>query len=167
MLVIIIYQGLSQIEISNLAGLKVIHLNNNQFSSLPDLSSMLDLDSLFIENNHLTFKDLEPNIGVPNAYFSYAPQANINTEEDFILYLTSEMFLYVSTGGENSLYQWYKDDLPIGVQSNDSTFLISSVSLTDAGEYTCEVTNTVASELTLTSLPATIEVVNAILVDQY
>ncbi len=111
----------------------------------------------------LTFKDFKPNI-VPQCVFFLCASANVNTEKDSILYLTSEMFLYVSTGGENSLYQWYKDDLPIGAQSIDSTFLISSVSLTDAGEYTCEVTNTVATELTLTSLPATIEVINAILV---
>ncbi|TFH35486.1 MAG: hypothetical protein E4G95_06845, partial [Bacteroidia bacterium] len=90
--------------------------------------------------------------------------ANIVTEKDSTLYLGSEMYLMVSAGGTNSRFQWYKDGSPLGVLSTDSILVISPVNLTDAGIYTCEVTNTVATDLTLSANPATLEVINAILV---
>ncbi len=151
-------------NVSTFQALGELRISNNQFTSFPDLSSIPQLAELQIEGNNLTFRDIEPNIGVPVTTFTYSPQADITAEKDTILYLASEMILSVSTGGDYSQYQWYKDGSPVGAVSADSTLSFNPVNLDDAGLYACVVTNTLATELTLSSDAVTLEVIPAILV---
>ena len=150
-------------EITGLSSLSVIKIHNNQFTSLPDLSPLINLDSLYIQNNHFTFYDIEPNMDVPGEYFEYAPQSIIPVDRDGLPYLGSEMFIFVWAGLENCQFQWFKDYSPEGEFTNDTIFL-SPVTLTDAGDYYCTVTNTAVPGLTLYSDTANIEVIDAILV---
>ena len=69
------------------------------------------------------------------------------------VYVEANFTLSVSTGGTNSLYQWKKDGTNIGDISADSTYTIISFTSSDLGAYTCEITNTVATDLTLYSRP--------------
>ncbi len=146
----------------NLTSLSIVHLENNQLSSLPELTALSVLDSLFIQNNRLTFDDIEPNIGVASNAFYYSPQAPVAVHEDVTSYLAEDVGFYVNCGGEHTQYQWYRDDVSIGDPSSDSVLTISAVALSDAGDYICEITNSIATDLYLSSIAATLEVIDAI-----
>lgn len=148
-------------EITNLTSLRVFNIKDNQFSSLPVLSALTTLDSLFIDENMFTFKDIEPNIGVA-PIFTYSPQANIETESNVTTHLGEEAVFTVNAGGTNSEYQWSKNGEELGIPSSNNTLIISPVNLTDAGDYGCYVTNSVAPDLILQADPATLDVINAI-----
>ena len=47
-------------EITSLANLERLLLNNNEIEELPDLGDMPSLEEVRVENNRLTFGDLEP-----------------------------------------------------------------------------------------------------------
>jgi len=132
----------------NLHDLNLLFLQGNQLSSLPDLSSLENLNLLNCSNNQLTFSDLEPNMGIPEFY--YSPQEQIGTQENFQLIEGDNFSNVLSVGGENNQYQWFKDGDMIPSQTTN-TLNINNVFLAYAGDYYCEVTNTVVPGLKLTS----------------
>ena len=140
-------------DIINLTKLYYLRVDDNQFTDLPNLSPLDSLDELKIENNKFTFKDIEPSIGVAITTFTYAPQDSVGEIIYTTVYPEANLMLSVSTGGTNSLYQWKKDGTNIGNISADSTYTIISFTSSDLGTYTCEITNTVATDLTLYSRP--------------
>jgi uncharacterized protein (TIGR02145 family) len=143
------------VEIANLTKLRWLYFSDNQFTSFPEVrESLLNLEYLTIYNNYLNFRDIEPNIGVTP--FTYAPQADIEVIGEHTVPLGKELKLTVDAGGTSSVYQWYKDGNPVG--SSSSTYIISSAALSDAGTYSCTVTNTVATALTLQSVDAIVDV---------
>lgn len=145
------FTGSIPTEISNLINLDFLDIVNNQLMDLSDLSLLVNLSSLLIEGNKFTFKDIEPNIGV--ASFTYSPQYSVGEIIYTTVYAEANLTLSVSTGGANSLYQWKKDGNNIGNISADSTYTIISFTSADIGAYRCEITNTVATDLTLFSRP--------------
>ncbi len=60
-------------------------------------------------------------------------------------------------GGEHNIYQWYKDIVLIPGAQND-TLILKKAELSDAGTYSCQITNSVATLLTLSSQPFVISV---------
>ncbi|NOY36863.1 MAG: T9SS type A sorting domain-containing protein [Chlorobi bacterium] len=145
--------GSIPVNIGNLTDLTLIEIANNQFTGLPNLTSLDSLAYLLIENNRFTFEDIEPNIGVPDSAFIYSPQDSVGEIIDTTVYVGTSYTMSVSTGGASSLYQWKKDGVSIGNISSDSTYTIIPVAFSDSGTYTCEITNTVATDLTLYSRP--------------
>ncbi|MCK4701269.1 MAG: hypothetical protein KAT38_13065, partial [Bacteroidales bacterium] len=95
------FNGLIELEGFNLSG--------NQLKDLPYLSSLSSLDGLQIQNNQFTFKDIEPNIGVASTTYTYSPQDSVGEIIDTTVYIGTSFKLLVSTGGNNSQYQWKKD----------------------------------------------------------
>jgi len=142
--------------IGNLTYLKTFCLHNNQFTDLPNLASLDSLDDLKIQNNQFTFKDIEPNIGVASTTYTYSPQDSVGEIIDTTVYTGTSYTMYVSTGGTSSQYQWKKDGTNIGTVSIDSTYTLNPVAFPDSGTYTCEITNTVATDLTLNSRPVNV-----------
>jgi len=148
--------GYIPVAIGNLTYLKTFCLHNNQFTDLPNLSTLDSLDDLRIENNKFTFEDIEPNIGVPDSTFSYSPQDSVGEIIDTTVYIGTSFTLSVSTGGTSSQYQWIKNGTNFGSLSSDSTYTFNPVAFSDTGAYTCEITNTVATNLTLYSRPVNV-----------
>lgn len=130
----------------NLASLQQFDVRNNRLSVLPNLSTIGGLNTLRAEGNRFTFEDIEPNVGITT--FTYSPQdsvgsyASANAAEGTVLQLT------VTVGGTNNSYQWKKNGSVIP-GATGATLQIDSVKTSDAGTYTCDVTNTVATALTL------------------
>lgn len=142
-------------QIVNAVKLEQIHINKNQLTTLPDLSEMTSLNTLYVQNNQFTFEDIEPNIGI--AAFNYSPQDSVGEKADTTITEGEILTLSADVGGTANQYQWYKNGIPI-ISANDSVFVIESAALSDSGSYTCQVTNTIAPDLTLWSRPASVHV---------
>ncbi len=138
--------------IRNLVNLAYMQIDNCLFDDLPALNTLEALGQLYIGSNRFTFEDIEPNIGIPDYFFGYAPQANIGEEQSIQLNIGDFYNLNVVCGGDHNQYQWYRNFQPIsGAQS--ATYAISGATPADAGDYYCEVTNTVATSLVIYSNP--------------
>jgi Leucine-rich repeat (LRR) protein len=144
---------------SNLVNLQYLFLENNQLSNLPNLSSLTKLSSLYIGSNRFDFGDIEPNIGIAKTGFSYAPQAPVGLADTIIKNQNEEFRISVKVGGKSNKYQWYKNGWDIISGETGSEFVISKVKAGDAGDYTCKITNTIATQLTLESQPITLQVI--------
>jgi Leucine-rich repeat (LRR) protein len=137
--------------------LQELFMSYNRFDELPSLEGMTTLNILRLHDNLFTFEDIEPNISVPNTEFFYFPQGLVGQEQSITIKEGESDTLCVSVGGEHNVYQWYKDGAIITGEQND-TLEISDALPEDAGDYTCQVTNTVATDLTLYSRPFHISV---------
>ncbi|MCK4344529.1 MAG: hypothetical protein KAX05_04525, partial [Bacteroidales bacterium] len=145
-------------EIGNLTNLQCLRLYNNQLSgSIPDLTALVNLWEYSIYNNYYTFNDLEPVIaGYSNLY--YTPQLNfpvspgdhvLNAGDNISLDATS-LAVY-NLGGANNLYEWFLDGNSLGAASGNPVYSKTNITVADMGIYTCQVTNTVVTSLTLYS----------------
>lgn len=136
-------------DLPNLSVVRGILLTDNRLTGIPDLSSLSNLEHLWVFNNKLTFEDIEPNIGGPNNLFDYSPQDSVGSYKDTSLSLNVNYNLSVSVGGTANQYQWYKNGNPVG--TNSPTYAIPAAAFVDSGTYHCEITNSIATGLTLYS----------------
>lgn len=153
--------GLKRLDLSNnqitgvlpnslrqIRSLAYINVSNNAIQSLPNLSVLPLLDTLFVSENRLEFDDLEPNAGI--TVFSYAPQAEITEDEIRNVRFGNNALIPVFTSGANNSFQWYKDGEEIeGALSN--TLTINNADEETIGEYYLEVNNSLLQDLTLRS----------------
>jgi Leucine-rich repeat (LRR) protein len=145
-------------SITKLINLKTLNLSQNDLDGLPDLSSLPKIEKLYIENNKLTFEDLEANVGIANKKFS--PQDSIGNAIDTTISSGSTFNAIVEVGGTANIYQWYKDGSAI-VGADSNIYTIGSLALSDAGSYSCVITNSIVTDLTLNSRPINLHVVVA------
>ena len=142
------FSGAIPSQINNLINLEYLTIDKNQFDDLPDMSSMPNLQTVYVNDNQFEFDDIEPNISIP--YLNYSPQDSVGTEQKFDLASGQSLNISVSVGGTANQYQWMKDGIDIP-GANSNSYHIASLSISDAGRYICKITNTVATELTLYS----------------
>lgn len=143
------FEGTLPNEITNASGLTSLTVGTNHFVDFPDVSGLTALDYLRIENNKLTFEDIEPNVGITSSFY-YSPQDKTGSVQQYSPATGDEVNLSVSVGGINNSYQWYKDSTAIS-GATSSILTISSYSPDTAGVYYCETTNSTAPKLTLES----------------
>lgn len=128
-------------SIGNMANLITLQLQHNQLTTLPE--SMWNLvTNINVEYNLLTFDVIEQlvNNSTPLS-IDYAPQDTIPTFR-----LDSSLFVQVGGTIANNTFAWYKDDLLFTTNIGDSV-----ITPTGTGDYYCEITNSVAPNLTLIS----------------
>jgi Leucine-rich repeat (LRR) protein len=153
------FTGVIPDTIANLVNLTYFPLYDNDFYDLPDLSSLISLNSLHIYNNRFTFEDIEPNIGVPLSLFEYSPQDSVGIQKDTTLNIGDNLDMSVVVGGTANQYQWVKDGVDI-TNATDSIYIIASASVSDSGIYICRITNTIATDLTIYSRPVHVNVID-------
>jgi Leucine-rich repeat (LRR) protein len=127
---------------NDLTNLTRLGLSNNQLSgTIPSLNNLVHLTAFDITNNKFTFNGLEPAVQQFSNVLSYSPQANIPLH-------SSDCKLSVSAGGTlaNNTYKWYKDALLVTTIIGDSTY-----TPVVSGDYSVQVTNAIATQLTLYS----------------
>ncbi len=127
-------------------------LNDNNFNGMPTFTGIATLKRLSVENNKLTFGDLEPNkalLTTSGLRFSYSPQASINDTKTIQAVFATSLTLTTQTSGTANSYQWTKSNTNIGTNSQISDYKISSLAYSDSGAYSCKITNTVIPNLTL------------------
>ncbi|CAE7311021.1 unnamed protein product, partial [Symbiodinium microadriaticum] len=144
-----------------LTSLDRLNIGGNQLTILPDLTGATSLTFFNAADNNFEFDDIEPNVGIGGIV--YSPQADLPGPGDLVLNEGEDLDITIAVGGSNNVYQWYLDGSPVSGQTSDN-LLISPVTLADAGTYHLEVTNTLATSLTLSSESFTVTV-NPALVD--
>ncbi len=143
----------------NSTGMYFLQVNQNQITDFPDLSTMTNLNNLYIDNNKLNFSDIQPNIK-PGRYIQYSPQAPVGTQQDVELDPGDPYTMSVASinvGGSANQYQWMKNlnDIP-GATSID--YSIVSATPADNGAYVCKITDNNVPGLILNSLPFNVTV---------
>ena len=141
--------------ISNLTTLQYFRLDNNQFTNLSLLPASM-INGATLGGNYFTFDDIVPNL---SHISTYSPQAIVGDTKTSTVTIGSSysINLGIDASLTTNVYKWYKDGVLYSTTSvNHLDF--SSIKLSDAGVYTCTITNPGAPLLTLTSNPVTISV---------
>ncbi|GEM_PF-2615133 len=145
------FSGTIPADLSVMTSLRWLYLNSNQLTSIPDLTVPNSLLELRVDNNKLTFADLEPNMDLkPAISLFYNPQDSIGDKQNVIKAIGDSYSYTLNTGGTQNSYQWYKDGSILGTQTT-ATLDIPVIAQEDEGIYHCEVTNSLVSGLTLSS----------------
>jgi Leucine-rich repeat (LRR) protein len=139
------------VGIASCSNLGILYIYNNNFYDLPDLTGLSKLSNLQATGCYFAFDDIEPNLSIPGFY--YSSQRLILGTPESINPVTGETVIRTNeVGGANNIYQWYKDGLALDGQTTN-TLTLENVDTGDAGIYTLRVTNSIATQLTLTSHP--------------
>jgi gliding motility-associated-like protein len=141
--------GTANTSLATLDSLVYLDLSNNNLTSFPGLTG-LSLDTLALQGNALTFKDLVPNKTVADSFF-YAPQDSQDvyidttvTEQNNIA-LIAHIDFNISIGDS---YKWYKDSTLVQSSGADS-YTILCMDSSKVGVYGCAVTNSQLPGLTI------------------
>ena len=135
--------------------------DRNEFTKFPDLSTLIKLDTLEIQNNRLHFDSIEPNVGIKT--FKYVPQDSLGKTKihSFITGINFKLELGFPVGGSHNQYQWFQGKTPIPGATSE-THTIMQTDHINTGHYVLQITNTVADKCTLYSRPITIEITEEI-----
>ena len=140
-------EGAVPLSFNELSALRRLLLNDNRLDTMPDLSMLAMLDTVNVANNRLTFEDLEPNVSLADGAIIYAPQDTVETR---LRRTAAQVTFSVSVGGAENQYQWFRDGTAIEGASADTLSVEAAAAV---ATYHCEITNTVATALTLMSRP--------------
>ncbi|MEQ9376204.1 MAG: BspA family leucine-rich repeat surface protein [Imperialibacter sp.] len=135
-------------RLGDMRRLTVIDLNDNEISSLPALTNIIQLNTLDVRNNRLQFDDLEPNIGI--ASMTYAPQKLTGQARDEKIAVNTEVTVEVPVGGTANSYQWYRNGSSIAAGTS-STYQLGPIRYENMGSYELEITNSKVAGLSLRS----------------
>ena len=116
------------------------------------MSADTNLSVFYVDENALTFEDLEPNMFDSVNYIKYNPQANVGISDTLTLINGDSLQLNVNVGGTQNQYQWYKDGVLLSGEDS-SVLRIDSFIASDTGSYFCKVTNSIVTGLTISSEP--------------
>jgi hypothetical protein len=135
--------GKIPVSINKLYFLNSVDVSSNLLSgAIPPLNkiSLPYLSSLHLENNQFTFAGME-NIATAFPFATYSPQVNISIQQNGNV-------LSVLAGGtiSNNTYNWYKNGVLFKTKTGSA-----KITVHDDGNYSVNVTNSVATALTLYS----------------
>jgi Leucine-rich repeat (LRR) protein len=132
-------------KLNNLVNLDISR--NRLTDSVPEFfSGLKKLKTLELRNNHFVFDGIEKLSQHDFKKFRYADQRKI-----FVHQNNNTLSVYAGGTLGNNTYKWYKDGALIATINGDSTYTPTS-----SGAYTVQVTNSVATQLTLYSDTVTI-----------
>lgn len=126
--------------IANITTLQVLNIANNAIETLPDLTGLVNLDTLDVSGNNLDFASLELNASIPVIEYT-DQQPPMVAAIDTIVYVGQPYELNVSVSGNLNNYQWFKDSVAMTGETND-TLSIAIVNRSSMGSFYAEVTNT-------------------------
>jgi Leucine-rich repeat (LRR) protein len=128
-----------------LPNLQELYLRNNQLTGKIPNFNFPQLQRITIESNRFTHDHLIPNFTnlVAPVEKTYTPQDSIFRDTTITQATTRP--LNISLGIDDTLtssrYQWSKNGIHYGNSLNHNRLIINNLRLSDAGVYTCRVTN--------------------------
>ena len=143
---------------NNMDSLVSLDLSINHLESCPDLTTLPKLDTLKIDRNSLTFKDILPNltlfIGDDASDNSYAPQYPFDPHsgQKIILGIGEDYTVDLSIDSNlmTNIYEWKRDTLALDT-TNSNTYTYTNLRPNDGGVYYTAITNPAAPYLTILS----------------
>ncbi len=140
-------------ELNALTNLDTLDLSNNKLNRLPEFGTQFKYCNILVQENRLTFEDLEPVIEIcQNLIYSF--QDSIGEEKDTTLVENSSFNYVVETGGSANIYQWYKDGIKLPLSG--PVLIIPGFTKENAGQYVCRITSSLVPDLTLFTKPLNI-----------
>jgi Leucine-rich repeat (LRR) protein len=145
----------------NLQAIQSFDFRKNLIDSLPKWTNLPIAPPFGIsaDTNRLTFDDILPNILTG---FTYGKQDSIFRDTTITKNVGDGLNVNLGIDGAltSNLYQWYKNGVPYGAVININQLIVNNLQLTDAGIYTCKVTNALAPNLALYSRKVTVNVLS-------
>jgi Leucine-rich repeat (LRR) protein len=149
------FEGPLPESFTGLLNLEILDIQDNEINYLPDLSN-LPLNYFTVVNNRLQFSSLEKNIDLS---ISYVPQKPYTLDTTITLQWGDDITLLSEVTGALNNYQWYLESIPI--EGADSASLnLNSITETNLGNYSCEISNPNIPDLILSTGLTTIELDN-------
>lgn len=136
-------------SLANLDSLVKVDLSGNHLTSFPALTGA-HLDTLSLQNNKLTFKDLVPNKSHVDSFY-YSPQDSADVYVDTTVTEQSRVSLYALVDYNPSVgdnYEWFQGTTSL-VSGGANSYSIVCMDSANAGLYTCKITNLQLNKLTL------------------
>jgi hypothetical protein len=129
------FSGLSHLTTLNLTANRLLDTVPSFLANLPGLQR------IYLRQNHFTFDGLEQLAQHNFSIFEYDPQLKVymNKTKD-------RLSVYAGGTLSNNTYKWFKDGVLTATIVGDSTYTPTS-----SGAYTVQVTNSIATKLTLFS----------------
>ncbi len=134
--------------------------SNNKINKLPDMSAFPDLMGLQVDNNHLSFSELEKaggyfnfNENCSNIIMGFCYENQVLNTIPILgngrTYIDSTLTITVDkVAGTYTQYEWFKDGTCVKPVSQDTFITIPQIDVNDGGMYTCNVTNSVVPGIT-------------------
>ncbi|MEQ8552689.1 MAG: LamG-like jellyroll fold domain-containing protein [Cyclobacteriaceae bacterium] len=152
--------GALPVNITSLDSLNSLNLSSNKVVGLPDMSSLIKLQTLDVSNNSLDFGDLEANAELFSESTQYSPQAKVGQRDSLTRVKGTQYIFSTVIGGEQNTYQWKVDNyntFPVEfvnvTDANSSSLVVSNLDFANMGTYFVEVMNTQLPGLTIQSEP--------------
>jgi hypothetical protein len=155
----------ADLPIPTITPLKRLYLNNNEITNLPDLTGMLwhvDGAKIAINNNMLTFEDIEPNMAIATApnvsSFTISPQATVG--EDATVYAFAGSTVTIESNIDNSpnnIYNWFLNSIDNGPVADTKDLVLTAFdTATQSGSYFCIAQNANVPGLDITTALTTV-----------
>jgi hypothetical protein len=140
-------------RLRDITQLETLDLSSNRITRVPFFGTMELLTSVDVSNNQIPFEFLEVNKDVPG--FVYNPQDPLEVNKGDTIYVGESYKFTSGTFSKNNSYAWSLNDEVIAGAS-DSTYTIGAISKDSTGFYKAIITNSVLTDLTLETEPASI-----------
>lgn len=152
----------------NWSNINSIDIRNNEFEGdIPDFTSILTAvpsgsngESLEINGNKFQFGDFEDEFTHYDqqiAGFFYIPQAKVNDAQSLTSCSGSTITLSTVVSGRANVYQWFKNGVAIS-GATAANLVLNPLTTIDSGTYTCLITSTIVTGLTLERNPISLTV---------
>lgn len=139
-------------SIQNLTNLQVLDIRGNNFSgTLPDLSILPNLNWLDISNNNFIFSDFENQFTTYQNNlntFQFIPQANVTDDTVEIVNTGENLILETGLTSANNQYTWFFNGAQL-VDETGPSITLNNIQTEQMGTYSCQITNSVVSGLSL------------------
>ena len=135
-------------------------LGGNRLSGFDGMTSTPNYEYCGVQNNSLNFMDLEPVYANSPASFDYLNQDSIDLSASYLLNQGDVITFSVSDLASSNNYQWTRNGVDIDGATN-SSYSINGATIGDIGAYSCKITNSVVTGLTINRRPINVDVVAA------
>lgn len=153
-------------QFRDITQIETVNLSQNQITDIPFLGPLDQLTSFDVSDNRLGFEPLEDNASLAPGVLNYANQKNVDINETgdpaIKVQVNGNQMLSVTVNGANNTYQWSLNGNPIA-GATASTYDVTGIDITKMGNYSVATSNTVITDLQISSNPRTVLAVTDVL----